>query len=249
MADSFLITSEPPAARWSRATVHPGMWVDPADGPRENGVWPVGERDTLVAYLRSYRLTLELKCADLDAEQLARRSVPPDEAKAAWRAEVAFAERFVADADFLRERSDGRVGQLVTEAPQDPGSWRGRWGDSQQDPLVGRELGRQLVIPRDDPAVLLADSADEVQVGGDVLADLYRAGKSHVTVAGRVVDDELDPGIAAEDVVLGAIAGRRHVELLAVPVEPVGTDVRAAVLADAGDLDVKRLGEEGFEFR
>ncbi|MBO0829959.1 MAG: DinB family protein [Streptosporangiales bacterium] len=35
------------------------------------------ERSTVLDYLRRYRLTLELKCADLDAEQLARRSVPP----------------------------------------------------------------------------------------------------------------------------------------------------------------------------
>jgi uncharacterized damage-inducible protein DinB len=28
-------------------------------------------------YLRNYRLTLQLKCSGLDAEQLARRSVPP----------------------------------------------------------------------------------------------------------------------------------------------------------------------------
>jgi uncharacterized damage-inducible protein DinB len=31
----------------------------------------------LLDYLRRYRLTLEMKCANLDAEQLARRSVPP----------------------------------------------------------------------------------------------------------------------------------------------------------------------------
>jgi hypothetical protein len=36
-----------------------------------------GERVTLLEYLRAYRLALELKCAGLDAEQLARRSVPP----------------------------------------------------------------------------------------------------------------------------------------------------------------------------
>ena len=35
------------------------------------------ERETLLDYLRAYRLALELKCADLDAEQLALRSVPP----------------------------------------------------------------------------------------------------------------------------------------------------------------------------
>jgi uncharacterized damage-inducible protein DinB len=126
------------------------MWVDPDDDPREGGVATVDERSTLVEYLRRYRLTLDMKCADLDAEQLARRSVPPstmsllglvrhlaevergwfrrelagqeapnlycseadrdgdwngavpdqavvDDAWWAWRAEVAFAEQYVAD--------------------------------------------------------------------------------------------------------------------------------------------------------
>jgi uncharacterized damage-inducible protein DinB len=36
-----------------------------------------GERDTVLTYLRNYRLTFEMKCRDLDAEQLARRAVPP----------------------------------------------------------------------------------------------------------------------------------------------------------------------------
>jgi uncharacterized damage-inducible protein DinB len=53
------------------------MWVDPDDDPREAGAATVDERSTLLEYLRRYRLTLEMKCADLDAEQLARRSVPP----------------------------------------------------------------------------------------------------------------------------------------------------------------------------
>jgi uncharacterized damage-inducible protein DinB len=39
--------------------------------------FPVGERATLLEYLQHYRHTLEVKCEDLDAEQLARRSVPP----------------------------------------------------------------------------------------------------------------------------------------------------------------------------
>ncbi len=126
------------------------MWVDPDDDPRENGIPSVDERGVLLDYLRRYRLTLEMKCTDLDAEQLARRSVPPstmsllgllrhmadverswfrrvmagqhapslyrtdadrdgdwngavadpeivDQAWRAWRAEVAFAERFVDD--------------------------------------------------------------------------------------------------------------------------------------------------------
>jgi uncharacterized damage-inducible protein DinB len=126
------------------------MWVDPDDDRRETGVATIDERSTLLEFLRRYRLTLEMKCVDLDAGQLARRSVPPstmsllglvrhmaeverywfrrvmagqdapklycsdldrdgdwngavsdaavvDEAWRVWRAEVAFAEQFVAD--------------------------------------------------------------------------------------------------------------------------------------------------------
>ena len=56
---------------------YPDMWVDPEDDPRESGVVPKGERAVVLDYLRAYRLTFEMKLADLDAEQLARRSVPP----------------------------------------------------------------------------------------------------------------------------------------------------------------------------
>jgi len=127
------------------------MWVNPDDDPRDSDALPIsGERGTLLDYLRRYRLTLEMKSADLNAEQLARRSVPPstmsllglvrhmseverswfrramagqdapkiyctdeddegdwngavpdpavvDEAWRTWRAEVRFAEHFVAD--------------------------------------------------------------------------------------------------------------------------------------------------------
>jgi hypothetical protein len=47
------------------------------DDPRENGPRLGDERATLAEALRVERLTLELKCSDLDAEQLARRSVEP----------------------------------------------------------------------------------------------------------------------------------------------------------------------------
>ena len=56
---------------------YPDIWVDPDDDPRDTGENPVGELANLRAYLRHYRLTLEMKCEGLDAEQLARRSVPP----------------------------------------------------------------------------------------------------------------------------------------------------------------------------
>ena len=47
------------------------------DDPRENGPTLGDERTTLVEALRCQRLTLELKCAGLDAEAMARRSVEP----------------------------------------------------------------------------------------------------------------------------------------------------------------------------
>ncbi|MET8308342.1 DinB family protein [Micromonospora sp. NPDC005173] len=52
------------------------MFVHRDDDPRSGGNF-VDERSILVEFLRNQRLTLELKCAGLDAEQLARRSVPP----------------------------------------------------------------------------------------------------------------------------------------------------------------------------
>ena len=64
--------------RWSQAQVYPDMWVDPDSDPRNTaGVSPDGELATLQDYLTDYRLTLLMKCQGLDAEQLARRSVPP----------------------------------------------------------------------------------------------------------------------------------------------------------------------------
>jgi len=125
-----------------------------------------GERATVLDYLRFHRLTMEMKCADLDAAQLARRSVPPstmsllglvrhmadverhwfrrvmaqadapplywsddvpdadwlgavadpavvDDAWRAWREEVAFAEKFVADSPDLALRVPMRDGTTV----------------------------------------------------------------------------------------------------------------------------------------
>ena len=82
MADNAAMTPSEPATgpgatRWTKSTVYPDMWVDPDDDPRETDVETGDERTTLLDCLRYYRLTLEMKCAGLDAEQLARRSVPP----------------------------------------------------------------------------------------------------------------------------------------------------------------------------
>jgi hypothetical protein len=52
------------------------MWTALGDDPRTYGN-PVGEKATYREYLENYRLTIEMKCDGLDADQLARRSVPP----------------------------------------------------------------------------------------------------------------------------------------------------------------------------
>jgi hypothetical protein len=52
------------------------VWMAPEDDPRSYGN-PVGEKATYREYLGNYRLTIKLKCGGLDADQLARRSVPP----------------------------------------------------------------------------------------------------------------------------------------------------------------------------
>ncbi|WP_370217136.1 DinB family protein [Kitasatospora sp. GAS1066B] len=69
-------TSDQPA-RWSQAVVYPDMWADPDDDPRHSENSPDGELATLHDFLTNYRMTLRMKCEGLEAEQLARRSVPP----------------------------------------------------------------------------------------------------------------------------------------------------------------------------
>ncbi len=63
---------------WNAVGPKSNMLMDPAQDPRfAAGAELEGERATLLDYLRAYRLAPELKCAGPDAEQLARRSVPP----------------------------------------------------------------------------------------------------------------------------------------------------------------------------
>jgi len=134
------------------------------DDPREHRPRLGDERTTLVEAMRFQRLTLEMKCEGLDAEEMARRAVEPStmsllglvrhlaevergtfrrlmagedvprlycsptnrdgdfddavadpavvaEAWDTWRAEVAFAERFVADAPSLDITADDALNQ------------------------------------------------------------------------------------------------------------------------------------------
>jgi uncharacterized damage-inducible protein DinB len=52
------------------------MFLAPEEDPRSQ-IPSIGERATLIDFLRAYRQTLELKCDGLVGEQLALRSVPP----------------------------------------------------------------------------------------------------------------------------------------------------------------------------
>jgi hypothetical protein len=104
------------------------------DDPREHRPRLGDERATLAEALRRQRLTLELKCAGLDAEAMARRSVEPRrfcsetdrdrdfngavpdpqvvaEAWDAWHEEVDFATRFVAGAASLDITADDPLNQ------------------------------------------------------------------------------------------------------------------------------------------
>jgi uncharacterized damage-inducible protein DinB len=152
--------------RWNAAGAGADVWIDMAQDPRFTTAELEGERAMLLGYLRFHRLTMEMKCADLDAAQLARRSVPPstmsllglvrhmadvernwfrrvmaradapplywsddvqdgdwlgavadpavvDDAWRAWREEVAFAEKFVADSPDLGIKGIMQDGQGV----------------------------------------------------------------------------------------------------------------------------------------
>jgi uncharacterized damage-inducible protein DinB len=119
--------SLPAAQRWTASTVYPDMWLDPEDDPRERGSAAVEERGVLLEYLRRYRLTLELKCAGLDAEQMARRSVPPSTMS------LLGLVRHLAEVErhwFRREMAGLHVPNLYrTEADRD-GAWSGAAADA-----------------------------------------------------------------------------------------------------------------------
>jgi uncharacterized damage-inducible protein DinB len=124
-----MTTQEPPAVpeRWTKSTVYPDMWLDPDDDPREQTTAGVDEQAVLLAYLRRYRLTLQLKCADLDAAQMARRSVQPSTMS------LLGLVRHLADVErhwFRREMAGLDVSHLYrTEADHD-GAWNGAVADA-----------------------------------------------------------------------------------------------------------------------
>lgn len=113
-------------ARWTKSTVYLDMWMDPDDDPRETSARLTDERSTLVEYLRKYRLTLEMKCADLDAEQLARRSVPPSTMS------LLGLIRHLAEVErswFRREMAGQEAPKLYCSEEDPDGDWNGAVAD------------------------------------------------------------------------------------------------------------------------
>ena len=146
-------------------------WVDPAEDPRTYGN-PQGEKATLREYLDNYRLTLEMKCGGLSAEQLALRSVPPStmsllglirhlaQVENHWFQRVLQART---DAARLYKREDDRDADF-NEAIADPAvveeaftTWKTEIGGANQwlDALNEHELGRQ--VPFDEETVSIRD--------------------------------------------------------------------------------------------
>ena len=104
------------------------MWLAPEDDPRAQE--PVhGERQLLVTYLRDYRYTLRMKCAGLDAQALARRSVPPSNLS------LLGLVRHLTEAEraWFRRVMAGQEAPSVYRTPESPG---GDHDDAVGDPAV-----------------------------------------------------------------------------------------------------------------
>jgi len=92
--------------------------------------------------------------------------------------------------------------------------------------------------------VLFPDGTKAGQLGGDILADLDGGRDQHGAEAGGIVNEQLRTRVPPEDRVLHPASRGRDEKALAVPVEPVGAQVRAPVAANPSDHDVTRFGEE-----
>ena len=101
------------------------MWIDPDDDPRETADRITDERTMLLEYLRYYRLTLELKCAGLDAEQLARRAAPPSTMS------LLGLVRHLADGErhLRRVMAGERLPDLYSTTDRPDGDWEGAVAD------------------------------------------------------------------------------------------------------------------------
>ncbi len=147
------------------------MWTAPEDDPRTSGN-PVGELATYREYLANYRLTIEMKADGLDADQLARRSVPPStmsllglvrhlaQVENHWFQRVLQART---DAPRLYKREDDRnwdfTGAVADAATVEDGfaTWKAEIAKADQwiDALKETDLGQE--VPLHDGTVAVRD--------------------------------------------------------------------------------------------
>jgi hypothetical protein len=129
------------------------MFLRPEDDPRANGGRFTGERATLTGYLRDQRLTLELKCAGLDAAGMARRSVPPSDlsllglVRHLAETEQSWFRRTLAAQDVPRlYRTEADPERAFTGAAADPALVRQAWARWRDEV----EFAEQLVAAAPD---------------------------------------------------------------------------------------------------
>ncbi|MDQ2757193.1 MAG: DinB family protein [Actinomycetota bacterium] len=141
------------------------VWLPPKEDPRGEGTGS-DERSTLTDYLRHYRTTLELKCTGLDAEQLARRSVPPSTLS------LLGLLRHLAGVEqvWFRTRLAGQVGPRHFRDAGPDGEFDGAVAD---DAVVGQAWGLwREEVAFAEAYVDAAPSMDHVGADGNVLRDV-----------------------------------------------------------------------------
>ncbi len=132
--------------RWTNAVSEPDMWVDPDDDPREDQPSGTDERSILIDYLRRYRLTMQMKCADLNAEQLARRSVPPSTMSLLGMV------RHMADVErnwFRRVMAGEHAPPLYYSTESPDGDWDGALADDSLVTEAFEALGDEIAFAED----------------------------------------------------------------------------------------------------
>jgi uncharacterized damage-inducible protein DinB len=145
------------------------MWTAPENDPRSFGN-PRGEKATYREYLSNYRLTVEMKCEGLDAEQLASRSVPPSTlsllglVRHLAQVENHWFQRVLQgrlDAPRIYKREDDRdwdfTGAIADSAVVADAfaTWKAEIGKAEQwlDPLDEADLGREVRVHEDAVAI------------------------------------------------------------------------------------------------
>ena len=142
----------------------PDMWVDPEDDPREGGPSLGDERTTLVEFLRTQRLTLELKCADLDAADLARRSVEPSTLS------LLGLVRHMAEVErsWFRRRMAGQDAPPRYYSPSDPdGDFEVLWPTPQWSTMHGRPGVRRSRSPSNSSPTHPTSASSAIRHGTD----------------------------------------------------------------------------------